>query len=194
MKKPKLKKKKKQKNEAGDVARGAEAAELTLEAPPVAVGDSAPDFVLRGAHGGQRSLTEFIATGPALLVFFKTTCKSSHIAIPLYGELERRYGDVVPVVAIAQDPGDVAERWLADQRFAGPVLADVPTYDVSAAYGLLGLPTAVLVNSDGTVIESLVGWSRDAMNALAVRIGRLTARDERAVSSPDDGRIAFRPG
>ncbi len=194
MKKAKLKKKKQElgaPDPGGDVVA---ASDVALEAPPVAAGDIAPDFVLRGAHGGERRLADLIAAGPALLVFFKTTCKASKIALPLYGELDRRYGDVVPVLAIAQDPVEVAQPWLADQRFAGPVLADLPTYEVSASYGLLALPTAVLINRDRTVMEALVGWSRDAMNALAVRIGRLTARDERPVSLPADGRVAFRPG
>jgi hypothetical protein len=129
-----------------------------------------------------------------LLVFFKTTCKSSQICIALYGELDRRYGDVVPVVAIAQDPFEVARLWLDGRRFAGQLLTDFPRYEVSAAYGLAALPTALLVDRDRVVREALVGWSRDALNGLAVRLGRRTARDERPVSTPEDGRIAFRPG
>ena len=195
MKKPKPKKREKQKRASLDVGSDAnDAPEQIPDLPPVSVGDAAPDFLLPGAHGGRRGLNGLIASGPALVVFFKTTCKSSQIVMPLYGEIERRYGDVVPVVAIAQDTVEIAEPWLTDRRFAGPVLSDVPAYEVSAAYGLLGLPTAVLVNRDGVVLEALVGWSRDATNALAARLGRLTARDERAVSSPNDGRIAFRPG
>lgn len=189
-----MKRKTRKKHEAA--ANGGESdgnAEL-VPAEPVSAGDQAPDFVLSGAHGDRRGLGDLISTGPALLVFFKTTCKSSQIAMAPYGEIERRYGDVVPVIAIAQDPLEAAEPWLADQLFAGPVLTDFPRYDVSAAYELLALPTAVLVDRDGTVLETLVGWSRDAINTLAARMGRLAARDERAVSSPDDGRIAFRPG
>jgi peroxiredoxin len=139
VKKAKLKKKKQElgaPDPGGDVVA---ASDVALEAPPVAAGDIAPDFVLRGAHGGERRLADLIAAGPALLVFFKTTCKASKIALPLYGELDRRYGDVVPVLAIAQDPVEVAQPWLADQRFAGPVLADLPTYEVSASLRAAGV-------------------------------------------------------
>lgn len=178
----------------GDGAADVDPATEPLGPTPIAVGEPAPRFVLGQAGGGRRSLQEFTARGPALLVFFKTTCKSSQIALSVYGEIERRYGDVVPVVAIAQDPLGTALPWLADQWFAGPVLTDNPSYEVSAQYGLEGLPTAVLVGRDGVVLEMLTGWSRDAINSLASRLGRMTARDEGAVSVPDDGRIAFRPG
>lgn len=161
---------------------------------PIGVGDRAPGFVLSSSSGTRQGLEEIVVSGPALMVFFKTTCKSSQIAIPVYGELQRRYGDVVPVVAIAQDPLDTAEAWLADRQFVGHVLTDFPDYEVSERYDLQGLPTAVLVDRDAVVLASLVGWNRDACNALASRIGRLAARDERAVSTPEDGRIPFRPG
>ncbi|MDQ4069218.1 MAG: redoxin domain-containing protein [Actinomycetota bacterium] len=169
-------------------------AEAPFEHEAVTVGSRAPDFALPGAAGELRSLRDLIRSGPALLVFFKTTCKSSQICISLYGELERRYGDVVPVVAIAQDPFEPARAWLDDRFFAGQLLTDFPAYQASSAYGLEGLPSGLLVASNGDVVEALVGWSRDALNALAARLGRITARDERAVSTPDDGRIAFRPG
>ncbi len=167
---------------------------MPAEPEPVSVGARSPGFALPGAAGEPRKLDDFVGTGPALLVFFKTTCKSSQIAFGLYGEIERRYGDVVPVVAIAQDPFEAARRWLDDRLFGGDLLTDFPKYRASAAYGLEGLPTAVLVTSSGAVVEAHTGWSRDAINALATRLGRMTARDERPVSTPSDGRIAFRPG
>lgn len=139
-------------------------------------------------------MRHFIAAGPALFVFFRTTCKSSLIAIDLYGEIERRYGDVIPVVAIAQDPYERARAWLGDHFFAGELLTDFPAYQASAAYRLVALPTALLVGRDAAVLEVLIGWNRDDINALAVRMGRMTARGEGPVSSPDDGRIPFRPG
>jgi peroxiredoxin len=158
-------------------------------------GAEAPDFVLPASGGGECSLDDLTARAPALLVFFKTSCGTSRRAFPVFAELERRFGDVVPVVAVSQDPLDEAEDWLAQCGFSGRVLVDdSERYAVSAAYGLEGVPTAVLVDRDKTVLDVSVGWSRDAVNALARRLGRLTERDEAPVSTPADGMPPSQPG
>ncbi len=146
------------------------------------------------AEGGRRSLSDLTARGPALLAFFKTGCPTCQLAFPVYAELERRYGDVVPVVAVTQDSLATTAPWLADKGFAGPALDDASDhYAVSEAYAVATVPTLVLVE-DGKVAATSEGWDRDRANAWARQLGERTGRDTSPVSSEGDGLPLFKPG
>lgn len=170
---------------------------------PLAPGSEAPDFRLPSNDGTQRSLGDLTQGDgrPVVLAFFKTGCPTCRLAFPVYAELERRYGDAIPVVAVSQDPIDKTAPWLRDHGFTGPALDDTgPShgdasqhYAVSRAYGVQTVPTLVMVEG-GAVVASSQAWDRDAVNDWARRLGQRLGRDTSAVSTEDDGRPAFKPG
>jgi thiol-disulfide isomerase/thioredoxin len=165
------------------------------KAVPVTVGAVAPTFRLPASDGDPRSLGDLLVDGPALLVFLKTTCPTSAVAMPVYGELARRYGDLVPVVAVSQDPMLVAVPWLTGHDFGGVALDDTSDrFAVSAAFGISTVPTAVLVDEAGVVADVVAGWDREAMNRLATTLAALTRRGGDPVSTPEDGRPPQKPG
>lgn len=160
----------------------------------LAPGTHAPDFDLPAAGGGRRSLGELSGDGAALLAFFKTGCPTCQLAFPVYAEIERRYGDAVPVVAVSQDSLDKTVPWLEEKGFAGEALDDHSDhYAVSEAYEVAVVPTLVLVDGD-VVVATGEGWDRDRVNALARQLGQRTGRDTSPVSTEGDGRPAFKPG
>jgi peroxiredoxin len=163
---------------------------------PIAQGDPAPEFVLPADDGTQKSLADL--AGPdkraILLAFFKTGCPTCNMAFPVYAELERRYGDAVPVVAVSQDSLGRTVPWLRGHGFAGLALDDESDrYQVSAAYHVQTVPSLVLVE-DGQVAASSEAWDREQVNAWARLLGEVTGRTTDPVSSPNDGRPAFKPG
>jgi peroxiredoxin len=161
---------------------------------PLAPGAEAPAFELPSSDGVTRSLDDLTGAGSALLAFFKTGCPTCQLAFPVYAELERRYGDVVPVVAVSQDALAKTVPWLEDKGFAGVALDDQSDgYAVSEAYAVTTVPTLVLVDGD-TVADVSQGWDRDRVNQLARQLGERTGRDRSAVSSEGDGLPAFKPG
>lgn len=161
---------------------------------PLAPGATAPDFDLPSADGGRRTLSDLTARGPALLAFLKTGCPTCQLAFPVYGELERRYGDAVPVVAVTQDSLAKTVPWLEDKGFAGPAVDDASGgYAVSEAYAVTTVPTLVLVE-DGEVAGTSEGWDRDRANAWAHQLGELAGRDTSPVSTEGDGLPLFKPG
>lgn len=163
-------------------------------AVPLTEGVVAPRFTLPSSDGAPRSLDQLTAGGAALLAFFKSTCPVCTLAFPVFGELQRRYGDAVPVVAVSQDPLSTVVPWLSDNGFNGPALDDASEgYAVSKAYEVTTVPTLTLVD-DGSVVASSEGWDRDRVNAWARELGERTGRDTAPVSTEDDGRPAFRPG
>src|SRR5205085_2273278 len=107
--------------------------------------------------GGREQLESLIADGPVLLVFVHADCPTSTLALRHLATVSE--GDARPVV-VAEESREQAAR-LA--RIAGARLtvlaADAP-YDVSAAYGVRTVPTAVLVDGSGAVCDEIVGWSR----------------------------------
>jgi peroxiredoxin len=161
---------------------------------PLPAGVDAPAFVLPDADGRPRRLRDLTASGPALLAFIKTSCPTCRLAMPVIGELARRYGDAVPVVAVTQTAMATTEPWLAENGFVGPVLDDEQgRFAVSRAYGIDTVPTLVLVE-DGKIAAATQGWDRDRMNGWAKDLGTRSGRDTGPVSTEDDGRPVFKPG
>lgn len=161
----------------------------------IAPGAPAPPFALPSAGGTTVSSADLFGRQPAVLVFFKSTCPTCKLAFPVYGDLVRRAGDAAAVIAVAQDPHDVARSWLDALGFDAPVLDDsVGSYAVSRAYGVDTVPTAVLIDADGQVVDVVVAWDRDGVNRLTARLAEMAGTDPGPVSTEADGRPAFKPG
>lgn len=163
---------------------------------PIAAGSEAPDFTLPSSDGAPRALGDLTQADerPAVLVFFKTTCGTCKLSFPVFAELERRFRNASPVVAIAQDSMRAGRAWLDGLGFDGLMLSDeYAKYAASRAYGVQTVPTVVLVDK-GTVEMVAEAWSRDAINGIAARLAELTGREAEPVSTPADGLPPFKPG
>jgi peroxiredoxin len=127
----------------------------------------APGLALPSATAGPVSLRDLIEGGPALLLFVSEECPTSALTL-------RRLAPVVPalagagvsVAAVFADPLDVAARTARRAGFAATVLSEPSPYEVSRAYGLETVPTAVLVDSSGAERGRVVGWDVDGLQAL----------------------------
>jgi hypothetical protein len=83
----------------------------------------------------------------------------------------------VTLAAIFEDPPEVAARAARATGFGGTVLAEAAPYEVSRAYELEALPTAVLVDRSGDLVERHVGWDAEAIETLLNEARRRTGRD-----------------
>ncbi|HEX2700444.1 MAG TPA: TlpA disulfide reductase family protein [Acidimicrobiales bacterium] len=161
---------------------------------PLPAGAVAPSFTLPDGEGAPRSLADLTRSGPALLAFFKISCPTCQLAFPVIAELQRRYGDAVPVVAVSQSKMGDTRPWLDRVGFAGPVLDDeAGHFEASRSYGVEVVPTLVLVE-DGRVEATTEAWDREGMNGWARDLGGRSGRDTSPVSTTGDGRPAFKPG
>jgi len=125
------------------------------------------------------------ASGPTVLVFFKATCPVCQMAAPKVAALAE---SGATVVAIGEDPHPTLIAYRDRWRQAVPTLSEPAPYRVSGAYGLVSVPSLVVVDADGTVVDSVIGWDRDEWNRVAVAAGG------RPVSAAGDGLPAYRPG
>lgn len=163
----------------------------------IAPGTLAPGFDLAasGAGTGRVTLDQLTGAGPALLAFFKSSCPVCKLSFPVWGELARRYGDAVRVVAVSQGPLGAARTWLDGLGFDAPVVDDSVGYAVSADYGIETVPTLVLVDKAGEVVAASQGWDRERANAWDTELSGLSGISSPGpLSTEADGLPAFRPG
>jgi hypothetical protein len=131
-------------------------------------------------------------TGPRVLVFFKVTCSTTHLATPAIERLGRAYEG--HVIGVGQDPGPALDRFAEDYGVSLPLVSDLEPYAASDAYGIASAPTAVAIGADGAVIDVAESWDRDAWNRLSATFAAEVRVDPIVVSEPGDGLPAFKPG
>lgn len=113
-------------------------------------GEPAPAFSLESTKGGKVSLADL--KGKEIILFFFTTwCPYCREKMPVLAEEYRKSGAKPEILPI--DVGESKAKVIAFAEKDGlpfPVFLDSDTR-VSGAYGLVGVPTVVLISSDGTV-------------------------------------------
>jgi len=135
--------------------------------PDMATVTHAPEFTLASVAGGAVRLSELHTDRSVLLLFVSEECPTCVLTLrrlaPLVSELMEAG---VRVAAVFEDPLEVAARVARRTGFAGVVLSEPAPYEVSRAYSLQSLPTAVLVDRRGDEVGRVVGWDSDGLAAL----------------------------
>ena len=135
----------------------------------------APDFDLPSLTGEPAKLSELLASGPVLLVFFKITCPTCQLTFPF---LERLHQGVVGnkgalrVIAISQDDAAATTSFNQTYGVTFTTLLDDPRgYPVSNAYKITNVPTLYLVEPDGSISISAAAFDKGVMEMLGERFG-----------------------
>ena len=130
-------------------------AEPAGEGPPIrgAIGGRPADFTLQGLDGQPVSLGRYLGKMPVLLVFWATWCPECKAATPkINALLAGQAGEKMRILAL--DYRETREKVAAAVTSRGiryPVLLD-DRGQVARAYGIVGIPTYVLIGRDGTVV------------------------------------------
>jgi peroxiredoxin len=135
-------------------------------------GSRAPEFSLAGTDGRTFSLSHQCEV-PALLIFFKNGCPTCILAFPFLQRLYLRVREApLRFWGISQD-GEAETRIFGSQHGATfPLLPDGSDYPVSNAYGLTNVPTLFLVEPDGRIAWTTVGFSKTDLESLAAEFQR----------------------
>jgi thiol-disulfide isomerase/thioredoxin len=117
--------------------------------------EAAPEFSLPGLDGREVRLADF--EGSIRLVdFWATWCAPCREEIPMLNELQASYGERgFRILAISEEEADVIREFV--EREEVRYLNLVGTAEVAEAYGVLGLPSAYLLDREGRVVETFVG-------------------------------------
>jgi thiol-disulfide isomerase/thioredoxin len=152
---------------AGFVARRALAPETASSSvtPPVVV----LEFDLAALDGPPVSSRQY--TGRAVVVdFWATWCGPCRIQADILHALEEEYrSEPVSFLAVnVGEPEDLVRQFVAEDPFEYPVLMD-PDQDLSARYGIIALPTLMVLDGEQRVVFSNTGVASATQVAAAIR-------------------------
>ena len=130
-----------------------------------------PDFTLQDTESHSVTLSSFKDKSPVLLVFWATWCPYCIEEMPKLVRLQKEYGDKLKILAIdIQEPRARVVSFARNRNIDLTILLDEEG-DVSANYGLAGVPTLVLIDKDGMGVladNRLSSEILDAIKELAV--------------------------
>ena len=126
----------------------------------LATGTKAPDIELKTMDGKRFSLSDELARGPVVLVFFKVSCPTCQYALPFFERLYKAYGQKgVTLAAVSQNNAKDTAAFVKEFSITFPVLLDdTHQYPASNAYGLTNVPSTFWIAQDGEIEISSVGW------------------------------------
>ncbi|MGZ8449743.1 MAG: TlpA family protein disulfide reductase [Candidatus Deferrimicrobiaceae bacterium] len=111
------------------------------------------DFTLPEAGGGQVSLSPFIGKKPVLLIFWATWCPHCNESVPAINRMHLEPPTRDTLVILALDYMESREKvraFIERKKVAFPVLLDSGG-SVARKYGVVGIPTYILIGRDGKV-------------------------------------------
>ena len=113
----------------------------------------APDFTLPDLDGRPVTLGPFLGKKPVLLVFWATWCPECKAAIPEINAMATGpLAEKLRIFGIAfREPREKVARAVKSRGIRYPVLLDGKG-KVARAYGVVGIPTYVLIGSDGVIV------------------------------------------
>jgi peroxiredoxin len=137
-------------------------------------GDHAPDFRLTDLAGdGEKTLAELLKAGPVFLAFFKVSCPTCQYTLPFLERIHRGAEGATRLFAVSQDDAEATREFHQEFGITMPTLLDSARfgYPASNAYGLSHVPSMFLIERDGTISWSLVGFNRKELEALGEKLG-----------------------
>jgi peroxiredoxin len=169
---------------------GLEAALTNIES-----GNTAPGFSLKALDGKQYSLDSLLARGPVVLAFFKISCPVCQFTFPFLQRIFERFaGKNVAVIGISQDDARNTKEFNQEYGVTFPTLLDDNSYTVSNAYGLTNVPTIFLIEADGNVKVSSMGFDKADLEKIARELAQNQNMATSSLFLPSEIVPAHKPG
>lgn len=138
----------------------------------IVAGNIAPNFSLKSVDDKEYSLNQLMERGPVVAAFFKISCPVCQFTFPFLERLHKRYGgDGATFLGISQDDARDTRKFAKEYGLAFPMLIDDENgYLVSNAYGLTNVPTIFLIDTEGIVKVSSMGFDKRDLEAIATEL------------------------
>jgi peroxiredoxin len=163
----------------------------------IVAGNVAPDFSLKALDGKEYSLDKLLERGPVVAAFYKISCPVCQFAFPFLERLHKRYGgDGATFLGISQDDARDTKEFVKEFGTTFPMLLDEKAkgYIVSNAYGLTMVPTIFLVEPDGTVKISSMGFDKKDLESIGAALAERKKMAPAALFRADESVPANKPG
>jgi peroxiredoxin len=167
----------------------------TEEMTHIVAGNMAPVFSLKALDGQGYSLGHLMKKGPVVLAFFKVSCPVCQFTFPFLERLHQRYGSVgVTFLGISQDDAAATNKFAGTHGVTFPMLLDDSGYPVSNGYGLTNVPTIFLIETDGTVRVSCMGFDKKDLETIATELSEHHKIPSAALFLPTERVPDHKPG
>ena len=134
----------------------------------IAAGQKAPEFSLKSLDGKEYSLKVVLEQGPVVVAFFKVSCPVCQFTFPFLERLHQRYGsDDVTFLGVSQNDAGDSKKFAQQYGVTFPTLLDSKGYPASNAYGLTNVPTIFLIDPEGSVKVSSMGFAKADLETIA---------------------------
>lgn len=131
------------------------------------IGKAAPPFQLPDVNGVPHTLQSFFDTGkPVVLIFSDPQCGPCNALLPEIALWQQNYSHVVTFVVVSRGSNEL-NRAKQDQHTITHILLQ-NNWEVADLYQVSGTPSAILIQSNGTVGSSLCA-GREAIHELVQR-------------------------
>ena len=131
----------------------------------------APGFSLKSLDNKEYPLNTVLERSPVVAAFFKVSCPVCQFTFPFLERLHKRYGgDGVTFLGISQDDLRATQNFAKEYGVTFPLLLDENGYPVSNAYGLTNVPTIFLIDPDGSVKVSCMGFDKKDLEKIAANL------------------------
>lgn len=159
-------------------------------------GNMAPGFSLKAIDGKEYSLGALLGRGPVVAAFFKISCPVCQFTFPFLERLYKRYGgEGVTILGISQDDARATGKFAKEYGVTFPIaLDDEDGYVVSNAYGLTNVPTIFLINTDGSIRVSCMGFDKKDLETIAGELAERKKMARAPLFRPDEVVPANKPG
>jgi peroxiredoxin len=161
----------------------------------IVAGNIAPGFSLKALDNREYSLNAVMERGPVVAAFFKVSCPICQFTFPFLDRIYKRYGgDDVTFLGISQDDARATRTFAKEYGVTFPLLLDESGYPVSNAYGLTNVPTTFLIDTDGTVKVSSMGFDKRDLETMAAYLAEHKQLSLAPLFRPDEIVPANKPG
>jgi peroxiredoxin len=161
----------------------------------IEAGHVAPGFTLKSLDGKEYALGKLLEKGPVVVAFFKISCPVCQFTLPYLQRLAERYaGDSVSVIAVSQDDARGTKEFNREYGVRFPTLLDEPGYPASNAYGLSTVPTIFLIEPDGKVKISCMGFDKGDLEKIAAELSQRSKIAAAPLFRSDEVVPAQKPG
>jgi peroxiredoxin len=161
----------------------------------IVAGNIAPGFSLKAVDGKEYSLAKAMTHGPVVAAFFKVSCPVCQFTFPFLERINKRYGGGdFTILGISQDDASATKQFMTQYGVTFPVLLDADGYPVSNAYGLTNVPTIFLIEPDGSVKVSAMGFDKQDLETIARALAERGKQPPATLFLPTEQVPAHKPG
>lgn len=155
-------------------------------------GASFPRITLRDESGAPADRKR---GGETLFAVFKTTCPVCELTWPYLERIRKiAEGGSFSIVAVTQDDPAKTKAFNARLHTKLETVYDREPWPASDALGVTNVPTLFRVGADGVIAETVVGFDRERLQALAARAAAASGKPAPKLFTASDHAPAFKPG